>query len=196
MARLDKIHIRRRKAHRAPFEPAFQQKRASRIRGAGVHVLQLILETLELLFAQPVGAACASEHQRAGWPRSIVDQRVVPGAAGIVDVDGKGRGLHRRKPVPIVGGVKQFQMQDGGRPAQRVALETPRVRTDAMLPPNRPTIRARHNAHAVRPQCVEFARLAIAKGRHLKICVSGDLQVAEERLHQLNAGLFGVWPRQ
>jgi hypothetical protein len=121
-----------------------------------MHVIQLLLETLELLFAQSIGAAGAGEDERAARARRVVDQRLVPGAAGIVRVDGECGRLHRRQPIPIVGRVKEFQMEDRRIARHRIAFEAANGRSNAMLPTDGPTIGARDNAHAVGPKHVEL----------------------------------------
>ena len=50
--------------------------------------------------------------QRAGGPRGIVEQRLVPEACGVMRVERQLRGGERREAVIIVERVKQTQMQD------------------------------------------------------------------------------------
>ena len=50
--------------------------------------------------------------QRAGGPRRVVEQRLVPGAGRVVGVDRDRRGFERRQPVMIVERMEERQMQD------------------------------------------------------------------------------------
>src|SRR5262245_7698486 len=107
-----------------------------------MHLFKFLLEALKLLFAQPIRTARASEHQSAGWTRGVVDQRFIPSPAGIVDIDRVGGRFHWREAVPVVRWIEEFEMQDRRFIAQRIALEAAHIGANAMLPADRPAVRA------------------------------------------------------
>jgi hypothetical protein len=93
VAGFGKVHVRGREAHRLPVEPAFKKQRTPGILSPRMGAGEFRTQTIELLVAQSLGAR--GKDQRAGRPRGIVDQCLVPCPAGIVQVDGGRRRLHR-----------------------------------------------------------------------------------------------------
>ncbi len=79
-------------AHGFPVEAAFQHHRAAGIAGALIGVFELALDARELIVGQARRAVGAAIDQRAGGSRRIVEQRLDPGGAGVVDVDRIGGG--------------------------------------------------------------------------------------------------------
>jgi hypothetical protein len=55
------------------------------------------------------------KHQRAGGPRGVVEQRLVPARRRIVGVDRDRGGLDRREAIMVVERMKEGQMQTVGR---------------------------------------------------------------------------------
>ena len=101
----------RRQRHRLPVEPAFEQQRPAGIARALIVVLEFALQPLELRVGQH-RALRPRIDQRAGGPRRVVEQRLVPARRGVVRVDRDGGGFQRRQPVVIVERMEQREMQD------------------------------------------------------------------------------------
>src|SRR3954462_7364724 len=71
---------------RSPYETAFEQQRAAGVGRALVVRRQFGLEKVELIVGErrPAGAG---KNQRAGGPSRVVEQRLVPRAGRVVDVE-------------------------------------------------------------------------------------------------------------
>jgi hypothetical protein len=101
MLRMDEVHVFGRQRQRLPVEPAFQQQRPPGVARALIAVLQLRLQPRVLLARQVAGAARINE--RARGPCRIVEQRLLPGARRVVDVDGVRRRLDRAQLFILTG---------------------------------------------------------------------------------------------
>ena len=108
---LHEIHVLRRERERLPIEAALQQQRPPGIGRALVIRLQLALEAGELRVAQR-RAGGGGVDQRPGGPGGIVEEGLVPGPGGVVDVERHRRRLHRRQAVMVVGRVEQGEVED------------------------------------------------------------------------------------
>lgn len=92
----------------------------------------------------------------------------------------------------VIDRVEERQMQD----RRRLALTLPeahRVAPDGIVVGFRPALATRHDAHSVRPQRIEFARLA-AGAHRLDIGVTGNEQMAEQHLAEGDAALTRIGP--
>ena len=99
-----------RERQRLPVEPAFEQQRPAGVARALEALLELGLQTVELLGRQL--AVRRGIDERAGRPRGVVEQRLVPARRGVVGVDGGGRGLDRAHAVVVVDGMEEAHVQD------------------------------------------------------------------------------------
>ena len=130
--------------------------------------------------------------ERAGGPRGIVEQRLVPEARGIVRVERHLRGGERRKAVVIVERIEEFDMQDRLDPfaAHLVA----RFLSERAIDEGRgPAVAAGHDAHAIGPQRIEFAQLLVDQNG-LDIGVAVKQQIGAERLDEGGAGVERIGP--
>src|SRR5690606_16011873 len=80
---------------------AFQQHRPAGARSTAIAFLEFLLEPLILLLGK-VAAFLRRIDQRAGGACRVVEQRLVPPAGGVVDIQCHQRGLQRRKAVMII----------------------------------------------------------------------------------------------
>ena len=110
--------------------------------GALVIVGEFALEALELAVGQN-RALRPGIDQRAGRPRRIVEQRLVPRRGGIVRVHRDGRRLQRGQAVMIVERMKQRQMQDRRQRARSGRTAPSRRRRNSHRPPPSRRRRAR-----------------------------------------------------
>lgn len=94
-------------------EPAFEQQRAAGIGCALIGLGQFALQPLELRFRQH-RAVRPGIDQRAGGPRRVVEQRLVPHGARVMRIDCDGRGFDRREAVVIVERMKKVRCRIGG----------------------------------------------------------------------------------
>ena len=131
--------------------------------------------------------------ERAGGPRRIVEQRLVPGRGGVVRVDGDGGGFERAQPVMIVQRIEQREMQD--RRNEPRLLEAHGARSNRIFVCLRPTVRPRHDAHAVRPQRVEFTHRAVEVHR-LDIAVAADQEIGGDRFKKARPVLARIGARE
>ena len=187
----DEVHVRRRPGHGLPLQPAFQQQRPPGVHRTLVPVAQLRPQRLELFAGQPLAVLRAVD-QRARRPRPVVQQRLVPGTRGVVHVDGGGRRLQRRKPVPVVHRIMQLQVQHRREPVRRPAQPHGPPRHGVVIG-RRPSARPRNHFHPVRAQAVHLLQ---PLARRLQIGVAGRLQVRIKRLEQLGPPLLRIGPRQ
>ena len=72
----DEVHVLWAEAHRLPVEAAFQEQWAAGVGGALEALLQLGFEAVELLRRQI--AVAGGVDQRAGGPRGVVEEGLVP----------------------------------------------------------------------------------------------------------------------
>ena len=127
---------------------------------------------------------------RPRWPGGIVEKRLGPAARGIVHIHRLRRRLQGRQAVMIVLGVKALDVADAGRTIGDVeAVLAPR---DGVFIGHRPAIRARHHAHPVRAQHVQFHRHTSTGAHGLDIGIAGQQKLAVKRLEQLRPALRRV----
>ena len=96
------IHVFRRQAHLAPIEAAFQHQGASRVAVALIHLPQFLAQSPDLIVRQRGRPIFWRIDQRAGGPRALIKQSLIPRARRVVLVDGHQRRLHRREAVPVI----------------------------------------------------------------------------------------------
>ena len=191
MFHLDEIHILWRKTHRLPVETALKQQRPAGIRCPLKAALELRLEAV-ILFARE-RAVLALKNQRAGGPRGIVEQRLVPGAGGIVNVDADGRRLQRAHAVMVVVRVEQSHMQDWPYAALYILGETHGLPAGGIFIRLGPAIRSGDDLHAVGPQHMQLAHLA-GDGYRLHEAVPCHQKIAVPGLEHIRRALGGVGP--
>jgi hypothetical protein len=189
---LEEIHVLRRQRHRLPVEPAFQQHRPAGVRRADIGLVELALEAAELLVGQQI--VVAGKHQRAGGPRGVVEQRLVPARRGIMGVDRDRGGLDRRQAIMVVERMEEGQVQDRRHRCCEL-VEAHATRADAIVVRLRPAIGARHHLHAIGPQRIEFAD-GVAERDRLDIGVAGEQEMRNQHLEEHPAILARVRPRQ
>ena len=148
-----KFHIGGRKAHRLPVEAALQQDRPARVARALVTGFELLFQAVELVGRERRAVGTVIDY-RAGGSRGVVQQRLVPTARGIVDIDRDRGGLKRAKAVVIVEGVERLDVQD--RRGAFGLREANGFVPDAVLVPRRPG----DDAHTVGAQGVKLGRCA------------------------------------
>ncbi len=108
------------------------------LRAPWIALLQLRFQPRVLLARQVAGAARVD--QRARRPCGVVEQRLVPGAGRVVDVDGIGRRLDRAHAVVVVDGMKEPHVQDRAharRPARPRSAPSARPRNTRTPPASR-----------------------------------------------------------
>ena len=96
--------------------------------------------------------------QRPRGPRRVVEQRLVPGAGRVVDVDGGGGRLDGAHAVVIVGRVEQARVQDRAHAGHRLLGKAHGRPVGRILEGLRPAVRPRDHLHAIGAQHVQFAQ--------------------------------------
>jgi hypothetical protein len=144
------------------------------------------------------GVSCpslAGIDQRAGGAGRIVEQRFVPRARRVVQIDADRRGLERAHAVMVVERVEQRHMQDRPHPPARVLREAHRLPRDRIIVSLGPAVRPRHHLHPVRPQRMQLAHNAPHRHR-LEIGVARHHQMPVPGLEQVRPALHRVGLRQ
>ncbi len=143
------------------------------MRGALERGFKLALQTLEL-FTRHLTVRCGID-ERAGRPRRIVKQRLVPARRGVVNVDRHRRRLDRAHAVVIIGGMKHAHVQDRPHAWHRLIFKADRLSAGGIFISLRPAVGSGDHLHAVGPQDMELAQLPVE--RHgLDIRVTGNKQ--------------------
>jgi hypothetical protein len=174
-----------------PIEAAFEQQRAARIAGALVVRFEFPFQPVELR----IGERRPADDERAGGPRRVVEECLVPGARRVVDIERRGGGFHGGQAVMVVRRMEQRQMQDR---RQRLVLADGKahgLRADRIFVSGGPAVRIRHHAHAVGAQRMEFVRRAIEAHR-LHIGIARHHEVPVEALEKALPALPRIGPRQ
>ena len=159
--------------------------------GALEALLQLGLEAVVLLGGEV--AVARGVDQRAGGPRGVVEQRLVPARGGVVDVDGGGGGLDGAQAVVVVGGMEQLHVQDAAHAGHRPRRRGARVRAGGgVFEGFGPAVGAGDDLHAVGAQRVQLAHVA-ADGDGFEVGVAGDEQEAVPGLEQVGRAGWPGW---
>ena len=178
------IHVRGRQAHRLPPEAPIQQHRPPGIVRARKARLHLRLQPVELLGRHRRARLARIEHQRARWPRRIVEQRLVPARRRIVDRHSARSRAQAASAIMIVERMKALDVHHR-RASRRVLRRQPRQRlAHAIEERRRPSSRVRLNRHPLGPQREQLRRFALAVGQHLDEGVAVQQQVRRDRLEQ------------
>jgi hypothetical protein len=123
IAGLRKIHIFRRERQRLPVEPAFEQQRTPGVERAGEIFFELLFQPREL-FVGEMRAVGPRIDQRAGGPRGVVEQRLVPEACSVMRVERQLRGGERREAVIIVAASPLLKTGGGYRLGEKPLMAT------------------------------------------------------------------------
>jgi hypothetical protein len=129
-------------------------------------------------------------NERAGRPRRIVEQRLVPEARGGMRIERHLRGRQRRETVIIVERVEEADMQNGLY-ALAGHLVTNFVAERAIDVSRGPAVASRLDAHAIRPQRIELTQLPLEK-HGFDIGVAVEQQIGANRLDKRDAGVGRV----
>ena len=103
----------------------------------------------------------------------------------------RGSRLHRAEPVMIILRMKVAHMADRLRLGGVKPVLAPAHR---ILIGHRPTVRARHNAHPVRPQHMQLQRQTALAAHRFQITVTRQQQLRIKRLQQLCTPLRTIGP--
>ena len=141
-----KLHIRRRKPHRFPIEPAFQEHRPPRIPRALMMALHLRHQTVILIRTKAPLPVSRLVGDRSRRPCGIIQQSLRPTRRAIVHINRHRRRLHRRKPIMIILWMEVPQMADLRMARHLKPMLAP---ANGIFIPHGPTISTRHHPHSV-----------------------------------------------
>ena len=173
---LDEVHVLRAERQRLPVEPAFQAAAAARRSCAPWKPSSS--SDFSRANCSPVRLPLLRRvDERARGPRRVVEQRLVPGAGRVVDVDRLGRRLDRAHAVVVVDGMEQAHVQDrahaGTGSASKRTERPPAEYSNASGQPSGPGITFMRSG---RSTC--SSRRRPLEAHRLHVGVAGDQQEA------------------